>query len=74
MYIPKAFEERDLATMHDLMRQRPFATWVTTVETRLTVNHLPFVLDGAYGERSTLAGHVARSNPIWRSEPPDHPS
>jgi transcriptional regulator len=66
MYLPKQFEETDLAILHGLIKSHPFATLVTYGETGLEVNHLPFLLDPRRGESGTLRGHVARANPVWR--------
>lgn len=66
MYVPKSFEETDVATMHALIRAHPLGTWVTHGATDITVDHIPFLLrpGGLYG---TLVGHVARANPVWRT-------
>jgi transcriptional regulator len=67
MYLPKHFEERDLAVLHALMRSHPLGTWVTQANEALLVNHLPFLVDSTRGEHGTLIGHVARANPVWKS-------
>src|SRR2546430_16587897 len=66
MYMPKPFEEEDLATLHGLMRDYNFATLVTQHDGAPFATHLPLVLaadEGAYG---TLYGHLARANPQWQ--------
>ena len=70
MYIPKHFEERDTAVLHALMRSHPLGAWVTHVDDRLEVNHMPFLVDPTRGEYGTLIGHVARANPIWHTFSP----
>ena len=67
MYLPKHFEEPDLAVLHALMRSHPLGTWVTPTNEALLVNHLPFLVDSTRGEHGTLIGHVARANPVWKS-------
>ena len=67
MYIPQHFEERDLAVLHALIRAHPLGTWVTQVNDRLEVNHLPFVLDETRGQFGTLVGHVSRANAVWKA-------
>jgi transcriptional regulator len=67
MYIPKHFEETNVATLHELIQSHPLGAWVTYSEGELVANHIPFLLDAARGEHGTLIGHVARANPIWRS-------
>jgi transcriptional regulator len=67
VYIPKHFEEKDLAVLHALVRSHPLGAWVTQTDSGLEVNHIPLLLDPTRGEHGTLIGHVARANPIWRS-------
>ena len=66
MYIPKAHEELSDQVMHDLIGTHPLATLITRSDDGLTVNHIPFLLDGTVGPHGTLRGHVARANPVWR--------
>lgn len=33
----------------------------------VVVNHVPMVVDQTTGAHGTLAGHVARVNPMWRT-------
>lgn len=66
-YLPRHFEETHPATLHALVRDYPLATWVVQSEGELLVNHIPFLLDTTRGEHGTLIGHVARSNPVWRT-------
>jgi len=62
MYIPKHFDEDDVAEMHALMRARPLATLVSHGADGLNANHIPLQLvDGK------LQGHVARANPLWKA-------
>jgi transcriptional regulator len=63
MYIPGHFEIRDLATLHAMMRQHPFALLVTAFGGELHMTHLPFHLDAARGAHGTLQAHLARENP-----------
>jgi len=67
MYVPKHFEERDIAVLHALIRSHPLGAWVTQASGALVVNHIPFLIDPEEGEHGTLVGHVARANPVWRS-------
>jgi transcriptional regulator len=67
MYIPRHFEETDLAVLHALIRQRPLGAWVVFANGELTANHLPFLIDADRGPNGTLIGHVARSNEVWKS-------
>ena len=74
MYVPKHFEEQDLAVLHALIRSHPLGAWVTQADGKLLVNHLPFLVDSNRGEQGTLVGHVARANPVWKSFSKDMPS
>jgi len=66
MYIPTHNKETDLAVIHELIRDRPFAAWITQGADGLIANHIPFLLDPARGPYGTLIGHVARANPVWK--------
>ena len=73
MYIPAAFSEPDIPTMHAFMEAHPLAALVTSAQPGgLIATHLPFVLDRSAGSMGTLFGHLARANPHSRlaaSEP-----
>lgn len=70
MYLPRHFEQTDPAALHALMHDHPLATWVTTGDDGLIVNHVPFMLDATRGPHGTLIGHVARANPVWQRPAP----
>lgn len=63
MYLPKYFEVDDVAVLQAHIAAHPLATWATSVDGEIVVNHVPFRLDV---ERRVLVGHVARANPVWR--------
>ena len=65
MYIPKAFREDDLNTLHKLMREYSFATLITEHEDAPFATHLPFILDAQRSPNGTLLAHMARANPQW---------
>ncbi|MCC2959726.1 FMN-binding negative transcriptional regulator [Massilia sp. IC2-278] len=66
MYIPAHFAESRPEVLHDLIRRHPLGMLVTHGAAGLDANHLPFELDAASGSLGTLAGHVARANPVWQ--------
>ncbi len=66
MHIPRQFEEARVDVLHALMRDYPFASLITSGESGLDVNHLPFVLSPTPQPYGTLRCHVARANPVWR--------
>ena len=65
MYRPAHFREDRQEVLGGLMRAAPFAQVVLATERGLEANGLPLLLrqrdDGLI-----LAGHVARSNPVWQ--------
>ncbi|MCZ8251242.1 MAG: FMN-binding negative transcriptional regulator [Hylemonella sp.] len=66
MYLPPQFKAKDEAHARALMRERPFASLISTDETGLPyVTHLPLHLQEE-GEALVLLGHVAKPNPHWR--------
>ncbi len=67
MYIPPAFREDDLPTLHALMRDYSFAILVTQQDGVPIATHLPLLLDSEHGAYGTLLGHLARANPQWHS-------
>jgi transcriptional regulator len=67
MYIPAAFAESDLATLHDMMEQHSFALLVSQHEGQPFASHLPLLLDRQAGAQGTLIGHMARANPQWQT-------
>ena len=67
MYIPKAFREDDIDTLHAFMREYSFATLVTQQNGVLLVSHLPFLFDAQRGPYGTLIAHMARANSQWRA-------
>lgn len=61
MYLPSAFREDDLQTLHALIRAHPLATLITAGSGGLLANLVPFtVVDG--GENGTLRAHIAKAN------------
>ncbi len=67
MYLPKHFVDDDIDSMHELMRERPFATLVTLTADGLNANHIPFLLQREPAPYGRLQGHVPRVNPLASS-------
>jgi transcriptional regulator len=65
MYRPDHFRVDDLMQMHALMRERPFATLVSTGSEGLSATHLPTVLKDE-GPDGVVQCHLARANPHWK--------
>jgi transcriptional regulator len=70
MYIPKAFQQEDRATLHALMQHYSFATLVTQHDGLPFASHLPLTLRPDDGPQGTLVGHMARANPQWHDFTP----
>ena len=69
MYIPPAFLDTNLPSIHATMRGARLANLVTATAQGLISTPLPLFLDETEGEHGVLYGHVARANPQWK-EPP----
>ncbi|KAA9130529.1 FMN-binding negative transcriptional regulator [Marinihelvus fidelis] len=68
MYIPRHFKQHDHGAIVELMRSYPFATLVVLAGDNTSVNHVPLLVDDAGDRGLVLRGHVAHSNPIWRTD------
>lgn len=66
MYVPPAFRESDLSSIHETMRACGLAQLVTATATGVLCTPLPLLLDSSEGQMGTLYGHVAKANPQWR--------
>jgi transcriptional regulator len=67
MYIPKAFREDDINTLHAFIREYSFAALITQQDGVPFASHLPFLLDAERGPYGTLLAHMSRANPQWRA-------
>jgi transcriptional regulator len=67
MYVPPAFRDDNLASLHATMRAARLCNLVTTTADGLIATPLPLLLDDAEGAQGVLYGHVARANPQWKS-------
>lgn len=73
MYTPKSYREERLDVLHALMADHPLGALVRMGEDGLCADHLPFEIapptaDAPFG---TLRAHVARANPLWRTDGAD---
>ena len=69
MYVPEAFRDDDLASLHATMRAARLANLVTATAEGLVATPLPLIIDAAEGAQGVLYGHIARANPQWKSAP-----
>jgi transcriptional regulator len=71
VYLPPAFAETDVETLHGLIREFPLGLLITLGGEGLSANHIPFVFDANSGVHGRLLGHVARNNTVWRDHDPN---
>jgi transcriptional regulator len=69
MYVPPAFREDDLPTVHAMMRNARLANLVTATQEGLVATPLPLFLKPEEGLYGTLYGHMARANSQWKLPP-----
>jgi len=67
MYVPELYAEKDVAALHDFMRQHSFATLITQHEGAPFASHLPLMVDSRSGAHGAVVGHMARNNPQWQA-------
>lgn len=66
MYIPAAFRQEDLASLHQQMAACRLPTLVSQGANGLLATPLPLLLVAGEGPYGTLYGHFAKANPQWR--------
>jgi transcriptional regulator len=62
MYIPPAFRQDDVATLHKLMGEVTLASVVTMTAEGLIATPMPMLLQPDEGPLGTLYGHLAKAN------------
>ncbi len=72
MYLPKAFEEKRLPVLCDVMRTCPFATLVVRTAEGMDAAHIPFEWSPEPAPLGCLRGHVARANTLWKDFDAQH--
>jgi transcriptional regulator len=66
MYVPPAFKDTELASIHATIRGARLANFVTSTANGLLCTPLPLLFDESEGEHGVLYGHVAKANPQWK--------
>ncbi|MBP1843103.1 transcriptional regulator [Rhizobium petrolearium] len=66
MYQPPHFREEDLGTQHALIRAHSLGLLITSGNTGLIANPVPFHLDADASAKGTLRLHLARANGQWK--------
>lgn len=67
MYIPPYYKNEDPKSIREFLKQHEFAVLVNQVEGKLWATHIPLQLGVNNEGKEVLYGHVARSNPQWKS-------
>ena len=67
MYIPSAFKDDDLGSLHALIEHTRLAILITHDEHGMQASHVPLLLRADQGANGTLHGHLAKANPQWRA-------
>ena len=68
MYNPPHFAESRPEELQRILQAHPLGVLCTHGPEGLDANHLPFLFDAEAGPLGTLRGHVARANPLWRTQ------
>jgi transcriptional regulator len=71
VYLPPQFREDRIPALHEAIRRIGFAALVTFGDDGLTASHVPMLIEPEPQPYGTLAGHLARANPQWRSAKPE---
>ena len=66
MYLPAHFAERRPDVLRQAIENHPLGLLVTSGESGVTADDLPFLFDEDPQPPGTLRAHVARANPLWR--------
>jgi transcriptional regulator len=69
MYIPPAFKDTELASIHEAIRSARLANFVTSTSNGLLCTPLPLFFDASEGDQGVLYGHLAKANTQWREAP-----
>ena len=69
MYIPPAFRDTELASVHETMRSARLANFITCTASGLVCTPLPLFLDEREGDQGVIYGHLAKANTQWKEAP-----
>lgn len=67
MYEPTHFREDDLDTLQGTIEAHPLGLLISSGETGVLANPVPFLLDRTTGAKGTLRCHLARANAQWQA-------
>jgi transcriptional regulator len=69
MYCPNSFKEDSPERIRELIKAYPLATVITRNGGDLVADHLPLMCETDSFGNQVLIGHVAKGNPIWKTDP-----
>ena len=69
MYLPAAFRDDDLGSLHEAIRAARLCNLVAATADGPIATPLPLFLAPDEGPYGTLYGHLARANPHWKAQP-----
>jgi transcriptional regulator len=64
MYVPKKFENKDVARVRQFISENGFAIVISQSEKKMSATHVPLVLSE---DGNKLHGHLSRANPQWKT-------
>ncbi len=67
MYVPVHFREADPTYIKNFISRHAFATLVSSDDVRPMATHLLMDVRETADSKMILAGHIARSNPLWKT-------
>ncbi|WJY26828.1 MULTISPECIES: FMN-binding negative transcriptional regulator [Sporosarcina] len=73
MYIPKQYKVEDFREIEEFIQNNSFGTVVTTDQGRPLATHLPVQMHKR-GDDYYITGHMAHTNPQWRTFPDEQGS
>lgn len=68
MYLPKHFRVEEQSELHAFIQEHPFAVLVSSLDGTLEANHIPMLLVPDDEKGVVIRGHIAKANPLWKSE------
>ena len=66
VYVPEHFEEKDQKEIQKIIDNFPLATLIAFGSKGLSANHLPFIVDYNKHGSTTLLGHIALENQLFK--------
>jgi len=65
MYLQSDFAESRQAVLHEVIHKHPLATFISSHDDEIAVDHFPLILTESSVGDAVLRGHIPRANSIW---------